>query len=110
LNWTVELDSGKPFALAGLWEWWGGPDGKSPVETCSLITTEANELCAEVHDRMPVILDPGNYDAWLDFGNGDTASLQTLLKPLAADRMTTRPVNKYVSNARNEGEECLAPP
>lgn len=102
-----ELDGGQPFALAGLWEWWGGPDGKSPVETCSLITTEANELCAEVHDRMPVILAAADYDAWLDPANSDPSPL---LRPFAADRMTTRPVNKFVSNARHEGEQCIAAP
>jgi putative SOS response-associated peptidase YedK len=105
-----ELDGGKPFALAGLWEWWGGPDGKSPVETCSLITAEANELCAEVHDRMPVILAATSYDKWLDPENDDTAGLQKLLKPFSPDKMATRPVSKYVSNARNEGEECISPP
>ena len=60
-----EVDGGKPFALAGLWEqWWGTGDKDSPpLETCSLLTTEANELARKVHDRMPVILEPVDYDA-----------------------------------------------
>jgi putative SOS response-associated peptidase YedK len=52
------VDGGKPFALAGVWEWWRPPDSEGlAIESCSLITTDANELRAEIHDRMPVILD-----------------------------------------------------
>jgi putative SOS response-associated peptidase YedK len=106
-----EVDGGKPFALAGLWEWWPGPAGKDePLETCSLITTDANKLQAEIHDRMPVILSPADYDRLLDPANEDTAALQSLLKPFRADAMTARPVNRYVNNARNEGAECIAAP
>jgi len=67
-----EVDGGKPFALAGLWEqWWGSGDKDGPpLETCSLITTDANKLIQEIHDRMPVILDPVDYDAWLNPESG----------------------------------------
>ena len=62
-----EVGGGKPFAMAGLWEWWPGPKDKNePVESCTIITTDANKLASEIHDRMPVILKPGDYDAWLD--------------------------------------------
>jgi putative SOS response-associated peptidase YedK len=104
-----EMDDGRPFALAGLWEWWGGPDGKSPVETCSLITTDANELAAKVHDRMPVILPPDEYDLWLDPEFQDRDKLLSMLRPFPADEMTVRPVNTFVNNARNQGEQCVAP-
>jgi len=102
-----EVDGGKPFALAGLWEqWWGTGDKEAPpLETCSLITTDANKLAQEVHDRMPVIVDPVDYDAWLNPESGDVAYL---LAPFEADRMTTRPVSTYVNNARNQGPECVA--
>jgi putative SOS response-associated peptidase YedK len=101
-----EVDGGKPFALAGLWEsWWGtGDKGSAPLESCTLITTEANKLAREVHDRMPVILDPVDYDAWLNPDSGDVSSL---LDPFDADRMTTKLVNVYVNNARNEGAKCI---
>lgn len=95
-----EVDGGKVFAFAGLWEWWGGPDGKSPVESVTILTTEANELAAEVHNRMPVILDSDDYDAWL-------AGEQIPLVPFPSDRMTVRPVSQYVNKAGNEGKECL---
>jgi putative SOS response-associated peptidase YedK len=105
-----EMDDGWPFAFAGLWEWWGGPDGKSPVESCSLITTDANELAAKVHDRMPVILPPEDYDLWLDPEFEDREKLQSMLRPFPGDEMRVRPVSTHVNNARNEGPECLNPP
>jgi putative SOS response-associated peptidase YedK len=132
-----EIDGGKPFAFAGLWEqWWGtgSPplhrlrsgirfidigsgggrisrpkrDKEAPtLESCTLITTDANELAAKVHDRMPVILEPVNYDAWLDPTKTDVAYM---LAQFPADRMTARPVSTHVNNARNEGPECITPP
>ncbi len=104
-----EMDDGRPFAMAGLWEWWGGPDGKSPVESCSLITTDANELAAKVHDRMPVILPPEEYDLWLDPEFQDRDKLLSMLRPFPADEMTVRQVSTFVNNARNQGEACVAP-
>jgi len=111
LPWLYEVDGGKPFALAGLWEAWYGP-GKSdgpPLESCSLITTDANKLAAKVHDRMPVILDPVDYNAWLNPENDDTDELQRLLEPYDPKRMSARPVNTFVNNARNQGPECVDP-
>jgi putative SOS response-associated peptidase YedK len=107
-----EIDGGKPFGLAGLWEVWRDPaKTDSPaLESCALITTDANEVGAEVHNRMPVILDQANYDAWLDPTNEDKVRLQSLLLPFPHERMSARPVNRYVNNARNEGAECIGPP
>jgi putative SOS response-associated peptidase YedK len=105
-----EVDGGKPFAFAGLWEWWrdrSQPESPS-LESCSLVTA-ANEVGGPVHDRMPVILDERDYDAWLDPANSDTAGLQKLLRSFPADRMTARPVSTYVSNSRNQGPDCVAP-
>lgn len=105
-----EIDGGRPFAFAGLWEQWWGPDGKaeSPLETCTILTTDANDLASQVHNRMPVILEQVDYTAWLDPANQDGASLRYLLAPFPAERMTARPVNTYVNNARNEGPDCCA--
>jgi putative SOS response-associated peptidase YedK len=99
-----EVDGGQPFAFAGLWETWQGKEG------CTLITTAANELAREIHDRMPVILDPADYATWLDPGMEDTAALQRLLVPFPAERMMARPVNRIVNNSRNECPECVNPP
>src|SRR4029453_7859432 len=111
LPWLYEVDRGKPFALAGLREVWHGPSKSEgpPLESCSLITTDANKLAAKVHDRMPVILDPADYDAWLDPENEDTGELQRLLEPYDHKRMSAKPVSTFVNNARNQGAECIKP-
>jgi putative SOS response-associated peptidase YedK len=105
-----EVDSGKPFAFAGLWEWWRDPgDEKAPaLESCCLLTGEPNELQATLHDRMPIILDPAHYNAWLDPANEDREKLLKMLMPFQSDRMTVRSVSTFVNNARNEGAECIA--
>lgn len=98
-----EIDGGAVVAFAGLWEWWGGPEGENaPVESCTIITTEANDLAAAIHDRMPVILDSADYDAWL---TGE----QVPLVPFPADRMTVRPVSQYVNSVKNQGPMCIEP-
>ena len=97
-----EVDGGKPFAFAGLWEWWGGPEGENnPVECCTIITTDANELAKMVHDRMPVILNADDYDAWL-------AGEEVPLVPFPSDRISARPVSTYVNNVKNQGPQCIA--
>ena len=88
------------FSFAGLWSSWRGPDG--PVESCVIITTTASEELADIHDRMPVIIGPENYDAWLD------ADSQDLLKPCAAE-METYPVSSRVNNPRNQGASLIQP-
>lgn len=98
-----EVAGGKPFAFAGLWESWDEPQGKSPLESCAILTTAANELAAQVHDRMPVILEQEDYADWL---TGE----QVPLVSFPADRMTVRPVSQYVNNARNQGPQCVAGP
>ena len=100
LPWLYELDGGKPFAFAGLWEWWGGPDGKEPVESCTILTTDANELASEVHNRMPVILDADDYDAWL---SGE----EIPLVPFDSEQMTARPISTTINNVRNQGPQCV---
>jgi putative SOS response-associated peptidase YedK len=103
-----EINRGQPFAFAGLWESWRGPAGNdAPLLTCSVLTTEANSLAAAVHDRMPVILQPADYQAWLDPATRPDA-LKPLLRPYEPDAMTARPISQFVNNARNEGEQCVA--
>jgi putative SOS response-associated peptidase YedK len=110
LPYLYEMDDGHPFALAGLWESWRGPEGNSPpIETCTLITTAANELATKVHDLMPVILPPEDYDLWLDPEFQDRDKLLSMLRAFPADEMQVRPVSTVVNNARNEGEQCIAP-
>jgi putative SOS response-associated peptidase YedK len=94
------------FALAGLWETWHGPDGI--VESCTVLTTDANDLVRPVHDRMPVILDPAHHDEWLDPALKDGALLRSWLVPYSAAEMEAVPASPFVNNARNEGPACLA--
>jgi putative SOS response-associated peptidase YedK len=101
LPWFYEIDDGKPFAFAGLWEaWYGNGEGKPPVESCTIITTEPNGLAATFHDRMPVILDPADYDAWME---GE----QIPLVSFPDDRMSARPVSIFVNSVKNQGPECV---
>ena len=105
----ITMDDGGGFAFAGLWERWEkAPDGV-PVESCTIITTEANALLRPVHPRMPVILAPGDYNAWLD---PDMAGdrLAALLRPYPGDRMAFRPVSRRVNNARHDDPDCTGPP
>jgi putative SOS response-associated peptidase YedK len=80
------LKSGRPFGLAGLYETWVSPDEEC-LHTCTIITTDANDLIRPIHDRMPVILPQEKEAAWLDSRNGNLAALSSLLKPYPADEM-----------------------
>jgi putative SOS response-associated peptidase YedK len=101
------LEEDRPFALAGLWERWRR--GELSIESCTILTTTANELVEELHDRMPVILDQADYDAWLDPRQEDVARLARLLVPYPAERMMAYPVNTVVNSARLDAPECVAP-
>jgi putative SOS response-associated peptidase YedK len=111
-EWQGEPGRKQPFAItlprhpllafAGLWERWKPPGG-DPVETFTIITTDANEQVAKIHDRMPVILPMDAIDTWL---TGPPESALALLKPYG-DAVNLRPVGKFVSNVNNEGPECL---
>lgn len=92
-----------PFAFAGLWDRWNDPNGTA-VESCTIITTTANELVAPLHDRMPVILAPPSFDVWLDPAIEDTDHLMPLLSPFAADKMKSEMVSMVVNNARNQDD------
>ena len=108
----ITAEEGGLLAIAGLWEYWEGADG-SALESCTLLTTEANELMTPLHNRMPVFIAPEDFDEWLGDGKEESRryleSLQHLLRPAPTDLLTAYPVSSYVSNARNEGESCIAP-
>jgi putative SOS response-associated peptidase YedK len=94
------MRSGKPFAFAGLWDAWKDPATQDWLQSFSIITTEPNELAASVHNRMPVILEPTNYERWLDRADADRPPID-LLRPYQADEMTAHPVDPRVGNVRN---------
>jgi putative SOS response-associated peptidase YedK len=102
------LASGNPFAFAGIWERWMSPFADE-VLTCSIITTEANSLVAETHDRMPVILHDEDYPLWLTPGEMAPTALAHLLRPFPADEMIAVRVSDRVNNARVDDPECVLP-
>lgn len=96
----------KLFAFAGLWEKWVSPSGE-PVFSCTIITTEANDLMQDIHHRMPVILKREDETIWLDPHQRDTSKLQHLLRPFPSDQMTTYPVSQAVNSPKNNGPELI---
>jgi putative SOS response-associated peptidase YedK len=100
------MRDGEPFAIAGLWEHWEGEGG--PLETCTLLTTEANELLASYHDRMPVILRPEDYELWLDGGVGQP-ELTPLLRPYPHEGMVAYAVSTLVNAPSNDSPKCVEP-
>lgn len=97
------------FAFAAIRETWGGADG-SEIESFAILTTDANETIAPVHDRMPVVLDPADFARWLDPETTDFGAVADLARPFPPDRVVLRRVSGRVNSVHNEGPECLAPP
>lgn len=104
----IHLKDDQPFAFAGLWESWRIPD-KQHIESCTILTTEANDLIRFLHDRMPVILRPADYDRWLDPAQEKVEELSPLLQPLPSEEMSAEAVSSLVNNARNEDPKCIEP-
>ena len=102
----IALKSGAPFAFAGLWESWHSPEGQH-IQSCTIITTEPNDLMAPIHNRMPVILPANAYDLWLD--PAERTDLQALLLPYSAQEMTAHPVSTLVNSPINDTPDCLKP-
>jgi putative SOS response-associated peptidase YedK len=112
LPWYFQRTDGLPFAFAGLWERWHPPGDPAPppVSTFTIITTSANALVSPLHDRMPAILDPADFDRWLDPTQEVVDMLEALLVPLPAERMSGRPVSVRVNKVENDDPDCLGPP
>jgi len=104
----VRMRDGRLFAFAALWDRWESPDGDA-VETCAILTTAANAVLAPIHDRMPVILPPGEYARWLDPSLRETESLASLLVPFPPDGMVSFPVSTRVNSPAADDEGCVAP-
>ena len=101
------MQDGRPFAFAGLWESWEkGGDGA--LLSCTILTTRANSVLNGIHERMPVILPPDAYDAWLD-PDADREELGELMVPYPGDDLETYPVSRFVNSPRNNDERCVEP-
>src|SRR5262249_26635385 len=102
----IHPPDGRLFAFAGLWDVWA--KGAAPVESCSIITTTANEATRHLHERMPVILDREHFAAWLD-PLAPPPALHELLRPCSPERIALHAVGAAVGNVRNEGPKLVAP-
>lgn len=100
------LDDGL-FAFGGIWEYWRR--GDKAMVSCAILVTDANELMAEIHQRMPVIIARADYARWLDPSSSDPGEIAKLLVPYPADEMRAYPVSTWVNNAKNEGVELIQP-
>jgi putative SOS response-associated peptidase YedK len=97
-----------PFAMAGLWERWEGDEGQE-IESCTIVVTEANALLAPIHDRMPVILEPSDYQQWLAADGVDAKRLQALLRPANPEGWHAYPVSRAVNRPGNDSPALLEP-
>jgi len=104
----IGLKSHRPFAFAGLWEQWHPPEG-ADIESCTILTTDPNELLRPIHNRMPVILAPSTYDQWLDPTVHDAETLKSLIRPYPSEELTAYPVSTLVNNPRHDAPDCLEP-
>jgi putative SOS response-associated peptidase YedK len=103
----IRMKNSRPFGMAGLWERWD-KEG-DPIESCTILTTEANELMRPIHDRMPVIIPPDQFDNWLDPGAHDEKQQAGLLRPFSSSAMTAYPISTKVNNPRNDVAGCIEP-
>jgi putative SOS response-associated peptidase YedK len=101
----IRLKDDRPFGFAGLWERWNR-EGEE-IQSCTIITTEPNELMKPIHNRMPVIVPSGDYDRWLDPEFEDGEALRQVLQCYSSDAMEAYPVSTLVNNPRNETAGCI---
>jgi putative SOS response-associated peptidase YedK len=120
----IHRPEGEPLAFAGLWERWSSPQnanmpsagqssdtaaqGNLTIESCTILTTNANKMMHKLYERMPVILAPCDYQAWLDTKVEDTSALQHLLTPCGEYELIAEPVDTYVNKVANDDAKCIA--
>ena len=105
---AIGLEGGRLMAMAGLWETWRSPEGER-IRSFTIATTKPNALCAELHNRMPVVLQPEAWPVWLGEEPADPKQLKALLAPYPADDMISWPVSARVGNVRNNDSSLIEP-
>jgi len=111
--WCIQRVDGDPFAFAGLYEVWRDPDFDDPDDSgaklfsCTVLTTTANDAMAPIHDRMPVMLAPHRWDAWIDRANEDITSLLDQIEPCPSELLQIHAVSTAVNNSRSRGAELM---
>ncbi|MBI4366809.1 MAG: SOS response-associated peptidase [Deltaproteobacteria bacterium] len=104
----IRAKSGAPFAFAGLWECWTGPNGEE-LETAAIVTTKANHTLTPIHDRMPVVLAPEAYDLWLDSANVDPVTASALIAPAPENLLEAFPVSTEVNRTASDNPKLVEP-
>jgi putative SOS response-associated peptidase YedK len=111
--WFIHRADGSPMVFAGLWEVWWPPgvdrDSEPPLRTCTIITTDANDLVRPIHDRMPVVLSPSDWDEWVDRSNTDTRALSRLLVPSDPRALEMFEVSPRVNSVKNNDDDLVLP-
>jgi len=102
----IRVGEGRLFAFAGLWERWQ-QESAEPLESFTIIVTNANEVVRPIHERMPVILHPDDYATWLDPAIHDPARIQPLLRPCPSDWLNHYPVSRHVNSPAHDDPACL---
>jgi len=108
-TYAIDMADGSPMVTAGLWSLWKSPQSGEEILTCTMMTCEPNKVMGELHDRMPVILDPDAYDLWLDPGVRDAGAASDLLKPCDARLMRCYPVSTRINHVVHDDEGCSVP-
>jgi putative SOS response-associated peptidase YedK len=106
--WFFHMADGSLMAMAGLYEHWHGPNGET-IDSCTIVTTTTNELLQPIHDRMPVIVEPGDFDRWLDASIVDARQVDDLIRPISSGLMDGHPVSRRVNSPRNDDPTLIAP-
>lgn len=104
----IGLKSGEVMGFAGIWEHWLGADG-SEIETMAILTRDANDDMADIHDRMPVILNPEQYDQWLDCRPGSSLGTEGMMGPLPTGLLNIVAISRELNNPRNDRPEVQEP-
>ena len=102
---AIAMKDGAPFGIAGIWENWKEPASGEWIRTFAIITTDANQLVAEIHDRMPVILAPSDYAGWL----GEEPDPRGLMRPYPTDLMRMWPISTRVNKPENDDPAIIEP-
>jgi putative SOS response-associated peptidase YedK len=114
----IHQRDGRPFAFAGLWERWqeaddnstsSPPEGRRVIQSCTLLTTAPNDLMRPLHNRMPVILHPSDYELWLDPTVQQPDLLLPLLCPCPPEELEAYPVSRFVNRPGNDDRRCIEP-
>ena len=103
----IRREDGKPFGMASLYDEWKGENER--ILSCTIITTDPNDLVGKIHDRMPAILEPGDHDRWLDPDLGDVEEIKSMLSPIGSEILEAYEVSTMVNDPTKEGPDVIEP-